>query len=85
MVIVGRSNTIFIIAEQRTRKYLTLRNDSLTSVMNLMKKSNDHNMHETECIVTEDSIMQRHDEAGNPKPNSDIYRSLPVSNINIQP
>ena len=35
--------------------------------------------------MTADSILKRHDEVGSPKPNSDIYKSLPVSNINIQP
>ena len=73
------------MADQRTRKYLTLRKSSLSSGMNPMKMSDDHDTHETECMVTEDTILQRHAGVGNTKLNRKIRKSLPVSNIAMQP
>ena len=73
-----------IMADHRTRKYLTLRKSSASSGMNPMKMSNDHDMHETECMVTEDTILQRHAGVGNAKVNRKIHKSLPVSNIYMQ-
>ena len=75
----------FIMADHRNRKYLTLRKSSASSGMDPMKKSNDHDTHETECMVTEDTILQRHAGVGNTKVNRKIYKSLPVLTIYMQP
>ena len=50
-----------------------------------MKMSNDHDTHETECMVTEDTILHRHAGVGNTEVNRKIQKSLPVSNIYMQP
>ena len=75
----------FITADHRTRKYLTLRKSSASSGINPMKMSNDHDMRETECMVTEDTTLQRHARVENTKVNRKIHKSLPVSTIYMQP
>ena len=67
--------------DKRTRKYVSLRKSSVFSGMNPMKIE----MHETECMVSGDTILQRHAEVGNTKLDRTIRKSLPVSNIYIQP
>ena len=81
---MGKVEEDFIMADQRTRKHLMLRKSSVSSGMNPMKMSNDHDTHETEYMVTEDTILQRHAGVGNTEVNRKIYKSLPVSNIYMQ-
>ena len=78
---MGKVEEDFIMEDQRTRKYLSLRKASVFSGMNPMKID----MHETECMVSGDTILQRHAEVGNTKLDRTIRKSLPVSNIYIQP
>ena len=80
VVQMGKVEEDFIMADQRTRKHLMLRKSSVSSGMNPMKMSNDHDTHETE-----DTILQRHAGVGNTEVNSKIQKSLPVSNIYMQP
>ena len=75
----------FIMADHRTRKYLTLRKSSASSGMNPMKMTNDHDTHGTECMVTEDTILQRHAGVENTKVNRKIHKSVPVPTIYMQP
>ena len=78
---MGKVEEDFIMEDQRTMKYLLLRKFSVFSGMNPMKID----MHETECMVSEDTFLQRHAEVGNTKLDRTIRKSLPVSNIHIQP
>ena len=84
VVQMGKVEEDFIMADQRTRKHLMLRKSSVSSGMNPMKMPNDHDTHETEYMVTEDTIRQRHAGIGNTKVNRKIQKSLPVSNIYMQ-
>ena len=78
---MGKVEEDFIMADQRTRKYLSLRKSSVLSGMNPMKIDT----HETKCMVSEDAILQRHAEVGNTKLDRTIHKSLPVSNKYMQP
>ena len=82
---MGKVEKNFIMADQRTRKYTTLRKASVSSGINTMKMSSNHDMHETECMVTEDTLLQIQGGVGNIKVNSKIHKSLPLSNIFMQP
>ena len=87
-VVVGQMGKVeedFIMADQRTRKHLMLRKSSVSSGINPMKMSNDHDTHEIECMVTEDTILQRHAGVRNTEVNRKIQKSLPLSNIYMQP
>ena len=87
MVVVqmGKVEKDFIMVDKRTRKHLMLRKSSVSSGMNPMKMSKDHDTHETECMVSEDTILQRHAGVENTKVNRKINKLLPVSNISMQP
>ena len=85
VVQMGKVEEDFIMADQRTRKHLMLRKSSVSSGINPMKMSNDHDTHEREYMVTEDTILQRHAGVGNTEVNRKIQKSLPVSNIYMQP
>ena len=84
VVQMGKVEKDFIMVDKRTRKHLMLRKSSVSSGMNPMKMSNDHNTHETECMVSEDTILQRHACVENTKVNRKINKLLPVSNISMQ-
>ena len=73
------------MADQRTRTYTTFRKASVSSGMNPMEMSSDHDMHETEYMLTEDTILQRQAWVGNTKVTSKIHKSKPVSNTYMQP
>ena len=85
VVRTGKVEEDFIMADQRTKKHLMLRKFSVSSGINPMKMSNDHDTHEIEYMVKEDTILQRHAGVGNTEVNRKIQNSLPVSNIYMQP
>ena len=69
------------MADQKTRKHVTFRKASVSLGMNPMEMSSDHDMHETECMLTEDTILQRQAWVGNTKITSKIHKSKPLSNV----